>query len=238
MKFDKPLKKGFLISRYKRFLCDVRLQDDSETTIYCPNTGSMKNCCPDNAPIWFSRSANTKRKYEFTWELIETPEGHKIGINSSFANQLVVEALNNKKIKELVDFDVLQTEVKYGEEKSRIDILLSTNQDSESLLTYIEVKSVTLLEEDGWGYFPDAVSVRGQKHIRELMSVVKQGHRAVLFFCIQHSGIHKMKAAAHIDAKYAELLKEAQHLGVEILAYACELNEEEIKLTKAISFQV
>jgi sugar fermentation stimulation protein A len=245
MKFEKPLEKAFLLSRYKRFLCDVRLQDGSETTIYCPNTGSMKNCCPKNAPIWFSRSANKKRKYECTWELVETPEGHKIGINSSFANQLVVEAIENNIIKELLDFETLQTEVKYGEESSRIDILLSKGKSkvklndqssSEKYLTYIEVKSVTLLEDDGWGYFPDAVSTRGQKHIRELISVVKQGHRAVLLFCIQHSGIHKMKAAAHIDPKYAQLLKQADQAGVEILSYACDLNDREIKLVRKTVF--
>lgn len=235
MKFSQELETGNFIKRYKRFLCDVRLPNGELTTIHCPNTGSMKNCYFENAPLWFSRSHNKKRKYPCTWEMIETPCGDKIGIHSGLANQLVFEAIQNKKIKPLRLFKSLRTEVKYGEENSRIDILLESEQGE---LTFIEVKSVTLLEDDGWGYFPDAVSVRGQKHLRELMAMVDQGHKAVLFFCIQHSGITKMKAARHIDSHYAELLEQALQKGVQVLAYACDLNNQGIEITRQITFEI
>jgi len=233
MKFNQGLEKAKFLKRYKRFLCDVRLDSGEQTTIHCPNTGSMKNCCFENAPVWVSRSANEKRKYPCTWEMLETPKGHKIGINTGLANKLVIEAIESNKIKELSKFKYLRSEVKYGEENSRIDIRLESEQ---GVYTYIEVKSVTLLEDDGWGYFPDSISERGQKHLRELMSVIDQGHQAVLFFCIQHSGIHKMKAAQHIDVKYAELLKKAVEKGVLVLAYTCELNPDGIEISKQAKF--
>src|SRR5690606_25348622 len=110
---------------------------------------------PDHARVWFSRSDNPKRKYTYTWEMVEDSSGNRIGINTHLANRLVVEALEQGVIESLSGYKNLRTEVSYGEEKSRIDILLESEMGK---LNYIEVKSVTLLEEDGWGFFPDAVS--------------------------------------------------------------------------------
>jgi len=228
MKFSPPLKQARLIRRYNRFLCDVLLPDGNEVVMYCPNTGSMKNCCFENAPLWYSTSQNTKRKYAHTWEMLENPEGQILSINSGQANLIVKEAIEQGKIIELLNYNKLMSEVKYGQENSRIDILLESEGEAR---TYIEVKSVTLFEDDGWGYFPDSVSVRGQKHLRELMHIAKAGHRAILFFCIQHSGITQMKPASHIDPCYAALLSEANASGVEILAYGCELNASEITIS-------
>ncbi|MCG6418247.1 DNA/RNA nuclease SfsA, partial [Vibrio fluvialis] len=140
------------------------------------------------------------------------------------ANQLAVEAIENNVISELCGYDTLQTEVKYGNENSRIDILLSA---SDKPKCYIEVKSVTLLDETGsagQGYFPDAVTTRGQKHLRELTEMAQNGSRAILLFTVLHSGIEKVSAAHHIDAKYSLLLKQAQDAGVEVLCYKAELS--------------
>ncbi|QBF82356.1 DNA/RNA nuclease SfsA [Shewanella maritima] len=215
MNYSPALLEGKLIKRYKRFLADVRLADDSVITIHCPNTGSMKNCLFEGHRVWFSTSDNPKRKYPHTWELMESDQGHLIGINTGNANALAQEAIESGVITELQGYDELKREVKYGAENSRIDILLSSQ---EGLKCYIEVKSCTLLEGNT-GYFPDAVTSRGQKHIRELVTMVQQGHRAVLLFVVQHSGISTVKPAAHIDAKYADLLKDAIEQGVEVLAY-------------------
>ncbi|MEM7291693.1 MAG: DNA/RNA nuclease SfsA [Pseudomonadota bacterium] len=225
-----------LVRRYKRFLADVRLADGTLLTVHCPNTGSMKNCVEEGATVWLSHSSNPKRKYQYTWEMIRTARGHTIGINTNQANRLVGDALETMRISELSGYRRMKREVAYGEEKSRIDILLSDHPGLKDEC-YIEVKSVTLLEEPvsrGVGYFPDAVSERGAKHLRELMSVVRGGARAVLFFCVQHTGIREVRPAAHIDATYAGLLSDAHDCGVEVVAYKVRRVSGGLKLARSV----
>ncbi|MEI6860507.1 MAG: DNA/RNA nuclease SfsA [Shewanella sp.] len=233
MEFSPPFQQGTLILRYKRFLTDIKLKDGSQVTIHCPNTGSMRNCLFEGGEIWFSVSDNLKRKYSRTWELAESDQGHLIGINTGRANQLAEEAIKAGVITELQGYSYLKREVKYGSENSRIDILLR-DESTPSLMQdcYVEVKSCTLLEE-GQGYFPDAVTTRGQKHLRELMHMVTLGHRAVLLFVVQHTGIDSVKAAAHIDADYAQLLTKAHQSGVEVLAYCTEMSPNGSTLIKS-----
>lgn len=237
MKFHPAFEQGQLLKRYKRFLTDVRLPDDNQITIHCPNTGSMKNCLAPGEPVWFSTSDNPKRKYPNTWEVATTPSGHLAGINTGRANALVVEAIESGVVTELQGYQQLKTEVKYGEERSRIDILLSDDDQPDC---YVEVKNVTLLDElePGLGLFPDSVSDRGRKHLRELMAMVAQGHRAVLFYCVQHTGIERVKAADLIDPKYAQTLAQAVEAGVEVLAYGAEISPEEITLNRRLEFSV
>ncbi|MGB2080143.1 MAG: DNA/RNA nuclease SfsA, partial [Vibrio sp.] len=208
MYFDPKLQPARLIQRYKRFLADVELESGELTTIHCANTGKMTGCAEPGSRIWYSRSANLKRKYPLSWELTETQAGHKICVNTARANALVVEAIQANQIPELSGYEQLQTEVKYGEENSRIDILLSDSPQAKQpkKSCYIEVKSVTLLDNTslGQGYFPDTVSLRGQKHLRELTQMAKNGDRAVLFFTILHSGIEKVAPAHHIDQDYGK----------------------------------
>ncbi|MCL1076663.1 DNA/RNA nuclease SfsA [Parashewanella spongiae] len=231
MEFEPGLECGVLIKRYKRFLADVRLQDGSEVTIHCPNTGSMKNCQFPDQQVWFSTSDNPKRKYSRTWELMETPVGDYIGINTGRANQLAADAINTKVIQELVGYHYIKREVKYGSENSRIDILLTSSGKPDC---YVEVKSCTLLE-DGKGYFPDSVTTRGQKHLRELIQMVENGHRAVLLFVVQHTGIDTVSPAKHIDPAYASLFYEAMYQGVEVLAYKAALSPTEFVLTDKVN---
>ncbi|MGR5177575.1 DNA/RNA nuclease SfsA [Vibrio parahaemolyticus] len=235
MHFDPPLKQGKLIKRYKRFLADITLADKQQLTIHCANTGAMTGCAETGATVWYSTSDNAKRKYPHSWELTQTAAGHSICVNTARANTLVVEAINNESISELSGYQTLRTEVKYGQENSRIDILL---QDSDREDCYIEVKSVTLLDDlnSGQGYFPDAQTTRGQKHLRELTEMVQSGHRAVLFFAVLHSGIEKVSAAHHIDAKYSLLLKQAREAGVEIICYKAEFADNEIRLLSRVDF--
>ncbi len=217
------LQSATLIKRYKRFLADIILEDNSQTTIHCANTGAMTGCATPNDNVFYSISDNLKRKYPFSWEITKTQKHHYICVNTIRANQLVEEAINNNAIAELTGYSSLQREVKYGSENSRIDFLLT---EPDKPLVYIEVKSVTLLEGEQ-GYFPDAVTARGQKHLRELMEVAAQGHRAVLLFAVLHSGISSVAPATHIDEKYAKLLFEAQKSGVEIIAYKASFTQEQ-----------
>ncbi|OEF91434.1 DNA/RNA nuclease SfsA [Vibrio splendidus] len=238
MQFNPPLESATLIKRYKRFLTDIKLPDGSERTIHCANTGAMTGCATPGNTVWYSTSDNAKRKYPNSWEISETDKGHRICVNTARANQLAVEAIENNTIVELLGYNALRTEVKYGSENSRIDILL---EDNEKPPCYIEVKSVTLLDEQetstkGQGFFPDAVTTRGQKHLRELTEMVESGNRAVLLFTVLHSGIEKVSAAHHIDAKYSLLLKQAQDAGVEVLCYKAELSNTQIQLKQAVEF--
>jgi len=219
-----------LIKRYKRFLADVRLDNGEVITVHCPNTGSMKNCVEANAEIWLSDSDNPKRKYRYTWEYLMTSRGHHIGINAGKANQLVQSAIGDDLIEPLTGYATIRPEVKYGDENSRIDLLL---QDKNRRDCYVEVKSVTLLEEppsSGIGYFPDAVSERGAKHLRELIKMSQSDARSILFFCVQHTGIQQVRPADHIDRNYGKLLREALDSGVEVLAYKVRKSNKGFRL--------
>lgn len=230
MRIQPALSEAILLRRYKRFLADIRLADGREVTIHCPNTGSMKACIAEESPCWFSESDNPKRKYPYTWELATTPHGDLAGINTGRANALVVEAINNGVVSCLQGYESLQTEVRYGEEKSRIDILLSNSRE----LCYVEVKSVTLSDGAGQGSFPDSVSDRGRKHLRELELMITQGHRAVLFYCVQHSGIERVSPADEIDPKYGQALRQALANGVEVYAYQADMSPNEIHLVRRL----
>ncbi|MBU2886110.1 DNA/RNA nuclease SfsA [Gilvimarinus agarilyticus] len=231
MQDTKLWEKGQLIKRYKRFLADVETPQGEQITIHCPNTGSMRNCIAEGSDCWYSRSDSKTRKYPHTWEVATTPDGDWAGINTGRANHLVREALETGIIAPLQEFDQWRAEVKYGEENSRIDFLLTGVSGD----CYLEVKNVTLKEGES-GYFPDAVSTRGAKHLRELMQMKSQGHRAVLLFCVQHSGIDEVRPADHIDTAYGNALRQAASAGVELLAYKAEIQPQQsrITLTKAL----
>ncbi|KJG01243.1 DNA/RNA nuclease SfsA [Photobacterium angustum] len=234
MKFTQPLQAAKLIKRYKRFLADIELDNNDVRTIHCANTGAMTGCAETGSTVWYSTSDNPKRKYPNSWELTQTLSNDWICVNTAQANRLVEEAIKNDVIDELTGYTSLRTEVKYGTENSRIDLLLESESRPPC---YIEVKSVTLLGKDRQGYFPDAVTTRGQKHLRELMEMVDQGNRAVLLFAVLHSGIDNVSVADHIDPIYAQLLTQAVKAGVEVLCYKAELNKEQIKLTNCIEFR-
>ncbi|KPQ27499.1 MAG: sugar fermentation stimulation protein [Marinobacter excellens HL-55] len=220
MKFDEPLLEGRLIRRYKRFLADVRLPDGEEVVAHCPNTGSMLGCQPENARVWLSRSDNPKRKLRYTWELVETAPGVLACVNTARPNAQARHGIEAGRVSELLGYTKVRSEVRYGEEKSRIDLLLSGHPEHPD--AWVEVKNVTLAE-GAQGYFPDAVTERGQKHLRELMAQVANGDRAVLFFVVNHTGIEEVRPADHIDARYGQLLRQAHDAGVEVLAYRAAL---------------
>ncbi|MCT4705164.1 DNA/RNA nuclease SfsA [Enterobacteriaceae bacterium H11S18] len=230
MEFSPALQSATLIKRYKRFLADVVTPQGELLTLHCPNTGAMTGCATPGDTVWYSTSSNPKRKYAHTWEMTQTQNGDFICVNTLQANNVVKEVLTENRFSELSGYTKILSEVKYGAERSRIDFML---QADNKVNCYIEVKSVTLSEQ-GSGFFPDAVSLRGQKHLRELMSVVRHGERAVLLFAVLHSAITRVSPARHIDAKYAQLLCEAQECGVEILALRAELSAVGLALTSPL----
>jgi sugar fermentation stimulation protein A len=222
---------GRLLRRYKRFLADVELSDGRCVTVHCPNTGSMRNCAEPGSRVWLLDSGNPKRKYPLGWELVEVDGRHLASINTGRANALVREAIEQGRIEALAGYRSIRQEVPYGEERSRIDLVLSQGAAADA---WIEIKNVTLLEADGWGSFPDAVTLRGQKHLRELMLLARQSVRAVLLFCVPHGGIERVRPADAIDPAYGRLLREAQDKGVELLAWGATPTPEELVLNRRL----
>ncbi|NSY33954.1 DNA/RNA nuclease SfsA [Pseudoalteromonas sp. JC28] len=236
MKFSRQLQQATLLKRYKRFLVDLRAPSGNEFTVHCANTGRMTNCADPGFTAYYSTSDNPKRKYIHSLELTQDNDGHFICVNTAVANKVSVEAIEQGRITQLQGYKTLQTEVKYGAENSRIDILLSDLENGQSSqFCYVEVKSVTLLEQQQ-GFFPDAETLRGQKHLRELIHIKQQGHRAVLLFAALHTGINCVKPASHIDQKYAALVKEAISHGVEIIAYRAHIDDNQVQLIEEIPF--
>lgn len=217
---------GTLLRRYKRFLADVLLDDGREVVAHCPNTGSMKAVNVPGCRVWLSPSDSPKRKLAWTWEFIELPQPNGqaalASVHTGRANRIVETALQVGELVPLAGYATLRREVKVVD--VRLDFMLD---DPERGRAYIEVKQVTLKEEDGHGYFPDSVSVRGTKHLHSLRVLAEQGERAVLLFCVAHEGIADVAAAAHIDATYAAALAKAAASGVEVLAYGIDVAREQ-----------
>ncbi|PHM73278.1 DNA/RNA nuclease SfsA [Xenorhabdus kozodoii] len=232
MEFSPPLKPATLIRRYKRFLADILTPEGETLTIHCANTGAMTGCATPGDTVWYSTSDNLKRKYPNSWELTQTQAGHWICVNTHRANDLVYQAIEKNAISELSGYEQIHREIGYGQEKSRIDLLLQSKQ---SVDCYIEVKSVTLLQEN-YGYFPDTVTIRGQKHLRELSLIAQQGQRAVLLFAVLHSGVSQVAAAKHIDHDYAVLLEQACQSGVEVICYKASMTENGMVISDKLPF--
>ncbi|KZN48111.1 DNA/RNA nuclease SfsA [Pseudoalteromonas luteoviolacea] len=232
MKFSSELKSATLLKRYKRFLVDLRKDNGDEFTVHCANTGKMTGCADAGFRAYYSTSANAKRKYPHSLEVTEDQQGNLICVNTAMANKVAIEAIEQNLIPELSGYQNIASEVKYGHENSRIDILLSSEDQVDC---YVEIKSVTLLETNGQGFFPDAETLRGQKHLRELMHITQSGQRAVLLFIVMHNGIEKVKTAKHIDKKYAQLFTEARHQGVEIYAYKAQVTPQEVSVVEKLS---
>jgi sugar fermentation stimulation protein A len=235
MLYDKALVPATLVKRYKRFLADVIMEDGEAITVHCANTGAMTGCAVPGSKVWLYKSDNPKRKYMYSWELVELDNSRGfICVNTARANQVIEKALEQKKIAAVAQYEKITREVKYGE-ASRVDFFLS-QPDAQDV--YLEVKSVTLHLDEDLGAFPDAVTLRGQKHLKELLAMKEQGSRAILVFCVLHSLIKQVTVADHIDEKYALLLKEVINQGVEVYCYSVQMSINELSVDKLIPLKL
>ncbi|TLP37581.1 DNA/RNA nuclease SfsA [Arcobacter arenosus] len=232
MKFEKLIH-GKLIKRYKRFLADIVLDDGSEITAHVPNSGAMTSCIEDNCDVWITHHDNPKRKLKYTLELTKMGK-ELICTNTGVANKIAIEAIENGVITELQGYDNLKPEQKYGNQNSRIDILLWNNDSDKKC--FVEIKSVSLNLGSTLA-FPDAKTTRGQKHLEELRDMVKEGHRAVMLYIIQRTDYLPFRIAYEIDKKYNEIFEEVIKQGVEVLVYQSSINHEEIKVFKKVKFK-
>lgn len=237
MKFPSPLIKGVLQRRYKRFLADVELTNGDVVTATCPNTGSMRGLCGPGSVVWLSESDSPTRKYRHTWELVEDDAGRGsglVGINTGHPNKIVTEAIEAKRIAPLKGYASLKREQKYGK-NSRIDILLN---DENRGRAYVEIKNVHLMRKAGLAEFPDSVTKRGAKHLRELADMVAEGHRAVMIYLVQRTDATRFSLADDIDPDYLEAFLMAREQGVEAYAYRCAITTAEISVERSIPLKV
>ena len=231
MRFPSRLIRGTLVQRYKRFLADVRLTSGEIVTAHCTNTGSMIGCKDPGSAVYISKCANGNRKLAYTWELIHT-DRIWVGINTMHPNRLVAEAVQSGRIRELCGYETIRREVKVNAH-SRLDLCL---QGSDGCC-FVEVKNVTLAI-GGAAAFPDAVSERATKHLKELMRLKRQGHRAAVVFVIQRADCDYFRPADEIDAEYGRWLRRAIKAGVEALPYQAKVTPREIILADRLPVQI
>jgi sugar fermentation stimulation protein A len=228
MEFPK-LYKGFLIKRYKRFLADVCLEDNQEIIVaHCPNSGSMLGLINHNSIVYVSKNTNPNNKLDYKLELIQSPQGALVCINTGITNKLVLEALHNSAIKELDMYQDIQMEKTFN--KSRFDFYLS-NQTQQC---FMEIKSVSLLRQDNLAEFPDAITQRGNKHLEDLQLVSKCNMKAINLYIIQRNDAKKFSIAKDIDINYYNNFIKAKELNVEFLCYDCEITTQAIKINNKI----
>jgi sugar fermentation stimulation protein A len=225
-----PLVPGTLIHRYQRFLADVRLDSGATVTAHCANTGSMLGLKEPGYRVWLSRADNPARKLAWTWELVEPAPGVLCGIHTGRANALVREALEAGLLPELAGYVACRREAPIGE-NSRSDLRL----DYSAGVCHVEVKSVTAAVEGGIGCFPDAVSARAVKHLRELAARVAQGERAAVVFCAQRPDVWEVRPADSIDPVFGAALRQAAGQGVELYALGAALSTEAIVLARRLT---
>ena len=231
MQFEPRLQEARLLRRYKRFLADVEFPDGQRLTVHCPNTGSMLGCAEPGMRVWLSRAANPDRKYAWTWEQVEALPGVAVGIHTGRSNALVREAIGAGVIRELAGYPELRDEVVAGE-GFRVDFLLGGQHGRPEC--YLEVKNVTAAVTEGMALFPDAVSERASRHLRELMAKVRGGARAMLCFCVQRDDVAEVRPADAIDPEYGRTLREALAAGVEACAYVARVSPLEAALYRSV----
>ncbi len=234
MKFESTLIPGRLVKRYKRFLADVELENGALITAHCMNSGSMMGLAAPGSRVWLSPATNPDAKLRYKWEIVEI-DGTLVGINTGHPNKIAAAAIAGGDIPELSGYATIRREVKYGT-NSRIDLLLE-DDNGKRPPAYVEIKNVTLKRGLG-AEFPDAVTERGAKHLRELAEIVKSGGRAVMFYIAQRNDCPHFSLAEDIDKRYAEAFRAARDSGVEAIAYSCDVSPQEIRIAKAMPIQI
>lgn len=230
MDFSEKLVHGTLIRRYKRFLADVKLDDGTTVVAHCTNSGTMKSCLENGAEVYLTPVNDPKRRTKFTWEMIKI-NNDWVGINTGNPNKIAFEEIYNDGIPGLTGYTKVLREVKF--EDSRFDIYAENDYGQ----CFVEVKNVTL-KEGKYALFPDAVTIRGQKHLKTLMDVKRVGMRAVMLYIVQRSDVEVFAPARDIDPDYADALKNALESGVEIIVMQAQVTPHSIKLVKQLPVEI
>lgn len=230
MRFPRPLVRGTLVRRYKRFLAEAALGDGRVVTAHCANPGAMLGIVEPGLPVWLLPWLDSPRKLAWSWELVRVGES-LVGVDTGNPNTLVPEALAAGLIPELAGYSTVRREVRYGT-SSRVDLLLEAPGHP---ICYVEIKNVHLKRED-WAEFPDCVTARGAKHMAELAAMVRAGHRAVVLFVIQRADCRRFRVARDLDPAYHRALEAARSAGVEVLCYGCRVSEDGVDIARPLPF--
>jgi len=230
MKFKKKLLQGTLIKRYKRFFVDIKYRN-KKIIAHCPNSGSMMGLLDAGNTVWFSQSNDPKRKLKYTLQIIEVNK-KLVGVNTHLTNKIVLEALKQKKIQSLVKFINIRSEIKFSE-NTRFDFLIFNDKKK----CFLEVKNVTLKRQQDVAEFPDAITSRGFKHLKELINAQKKGYESYILYLIQREDCKSFKIAEDLDKEYKKIFDIAVKNGVKILCYDCKLNAEEIRINNQIDYE-
>ena len=231
MNFENKLISGRLLKRYKRFFVDIKIKNKT-VTAHCPNTGSMSGLLKKGNKVWLSKSNNPNRKLKYTLEIIEENKS-KVGVNTHLANKIVLEALKNNLINEFNEDIVIKPETKFGT-NTRFDFLIT----GKNLKAFIEVKNVTLSRNKNLAEFPDSITLRGLKHINELVNASRKGYKIFLLYLIQRNDCKSFKIADDIDPDYSNALSKAVKNKLNILCYDCKFLPKGIKLNRKIKFKI
>ena len=229
MKFTKSLIKGKLVKRYKRFFTDIKLDNKEIIVAHCPNTGSMMGLLDEGNEVFVSKNDDPKRKLKYTLEIIKVKK-NLVGVNTHFANKIVLHGLSNNLIKEVANNSIIKPEVFFDKE-TRFDFLVEKDKQQ----IFVEVKNVTLFRNEKIAEFPDSITSRGSKHLKTLIEATKKGYKSYLLFLVQIQGVTDFKIAKDIDKEYYENYKLAKKAGVKFLAYRCKISSKEIKIEKKIN---
>ena len=231
MNFKETLISGEFIKRYKRFFVDIKI-GNNVVTAHCPNTGSMMGLLKKGNKVWLSKSDNPKRKLKYTLQIIKSGSA-KVGVNTHLTNKIVFDALKSGIVKNFKKSITIKQEVKFGK-NTRFDFLVSENNKK----CFIEVKNVTLSRKRNLSEFPDAITSRGLKHIKELLKAKKKGFQIYLFYVIQRDDCREFRIAKDIDLEYWKLLTKAVKKNLKILCYDCKFSPKGIKLNQLIKFKI
>ncbi len=227
MNFENKLIPGLLIKRYKRFFVDIKI-NNKILTAHCPNTGSMYGLLKKGNKVWISKSNNPHRKLKYTLEIIENNKS-KVGVNTHSTNKIVNHALQNNLLQEFDGINEIKPESKFGL-NTRFDFLVSDKKNK----SFIEVKNVTLSRKKGLAEFPDAVTARGLKHIKELLNASKRNYKIFILYLIQREDCKSFTIAKDIDPAYASALNKAVKNKLKVLCYDCKFSPKGIKLNNKI----
>jgi sugar fermentation stimulation protein A len=231
MNFENKLIPGQLIKRYKRFFVDVKI-NGKIITAHCANTGSMYGLLKKNNKVWLTKSNNPDRKLKYTLQIIQD-KNTKVGVNTHLTNKIVLEALQNNLIKEFDKKIKIKPETKFGT-NTRFDFFITKNK----LKAFIEVKNVTLSRKRGLAEFPDAVTSRGLKHIKELIKAYKKGYKIYILYLIQRNDCKSFKIAEDIDPEYSDSLSKAVKKKLNVLCFDCKFSPKGIKLNHKVKFKI
>lgn len=234
MRFQTDLVPARLIRRYKRFLADCRLDDGREITAHCANPGSMTGLAEPGTRIWLEPNDDPRRKLKWGWRLVEHGHGHFTGVDTSVPNRALRDALAARQVATLAAYGTVRAEVRHGP-SSRIDFLLTQPGLPDA---WVEVKSVTLSRAPGLAEFPDSVTARGAKHLGDLATLARAGHRAVTLYLVQRTDCTVLSLAGDIDPAYKAAFEAAQEAGVDVLALGTNISLREITVGDPLQFRL